>query len=155
MFGGVALLDQVTDSSARIVRRGLIIAREANGLRVLQQLLLDARVTGDTLDRFRGDDRSAEFTSLCQHPGGWLESCRASVAVDLRRDTSVITAHLSTGETLELSRYAGSAELRYFDPLAADSTWAKRWSLSLTMPVAIGIVVGGDTVIHVLGVSRE
>jgi prepilin-type N-terminal cleavage/methylation domain-containing protein len=44
MIGGILVLDQITDSTARIVRAGVIAAREGNGPRVLRQLLLDARV---------------------------------------------------------------------------------------------------------------
>ncbi|HEY9226639.1 MAG TPA: type II secretion system protein [Gemmatimonadaceae bacterium] len=155
MLGGVLLLDQLTDSTARIVHRGLDVARYGNGMRVLRQLMLDARVTADSLDRFRGDERSAEFSSVCQRPGGWMEPCRASLGVDWRKDTSVIIAGFSTGENLELARRAGKAELRYFDAIGATPQWVQRWALSITMPAAIGIVVEADTVVYPLGSTRD
>jgi|KBSSwiStaDraftv2_1062776.scaffolds.fasta_scaffold169180_2 prepilin-type N-terminal cleavage/methylation domain-containing protein len=155
MIGGILVLDQITDSTARIVRAGVIAAREGNGPRVLRQLLLDARVTPDSLDRFRGDERSLEFSTLCQRPGGWLEPCRASVGIDWRNDTSVVMAMLSTGENLELARRPGVAELRYFDGVAGDSAWLQRWALSIAMPIAIGIVTRVDTVIYPMGTARD
>lgn len=154
MLGGVILVDQVTDSSARIVRSGLMFNHDGNGPRVLRQLMFDARVTADSLDRFRGDERSMEFTTVCQRPGGWLETCRAAVGVDWRRDTSVIMAMLSTGENLELARRTGRVELRYLDVAAVDSVWLQRWALSIAMPIAVGIVSMTDTSIFSLGTVR-
>jgi prepilin-type N-terminal cleavage/methylation domain-containing protein len=155
MLGGVMLVDQVTDSGARIVRRGRLTASEGNGPRVLRQLLLDARVTADSADRFRGDEHLAEFSTLCQQPGGWMEQCRVSLSIDRRQDTSVIMATMPTGENLEVTRRPAGAELRYFDAMRGDSAWTQRWPLSITMPVAIGVVAGNDTLIYPLGTARE
>jgi len=155
MIGGILVLDQVTDSTGRIVRTGQIAARDGNGPRVLRQLLLDAHMTADSLDRFRGNERSADFTTLCHRPSGWLESCRVSVAIDWREDTSVVIATLSTGENIELARRAGVAELRYFDAATGDSVWLQRWALSIVLPVAIGIVTPIDTVIYPMGTTRD
>lgn len=154
MLGGVLLLDQVTDGSARIVRSGRIAARDGNGPRILRQLLLDARVTADSADRFRGDERSADFTTSCYRPGGWMEPCRASLGIDWRRDTSVVMVALSTGEHLELARHQAAAELRYFDVVHGDSAWLRRWAVSIAMPVAIAFISGRDTAIYALGTAR-
>jgi hypothetical protein len=154
MLGGIILVDQVTDSSGRIVRSGLIAASDGNGARVLRQLMFDARVTADSLDRFRGDERSTEFSTMCQRPGGWLEPCRAALGIDWRQDTSVVMARLSTGEHLELARRPGIVELRYLDPALRDSIWLHRWALSIAMPVAIGLVSENDTSIFSLGTTR-
>jgi prepilin-type N-terminal cleavage/methylation domain-containing protein len=155
MLGGVMLVDQVTDGVARIVRRGRLTASEGNGPRVLRQLLLDARVTADTVDRFRGDERLTEFSTLCRHPGGWTEQCRVAIAIDRRNDTSVVMAAMPSGEKLEVMRRPAGAELRYFDATRGDSAWVQRWALSITMPVAIGVVTGNDTLIYPLGTARE
>jgi prepilin-type N-terminal cleavage/methylation domain-containing protein len=155
LLGGILLLDQLTDSTTRITRRGLAVAREANGLRVLRQLLLDAQVSADSSDRFRGDARATDFSSMCQHPGGWRERCRASLSIDRRADSSVAIAMLPRGEFLELARWPGEATLRYFDVLARDSMWTDRWAPSITMPAAIGIVVGTDTLVYPLGATRD
>jgi prepilin-type N-terminal cleavage/methylation domain-containing protein len=154
MLGGVILVDQVTDSSGRIVRIGLIASSDGNGPRVLRQLMFDARVTADSVDRFRGDERSVEFSTMCHRPGGWLESCRAVVGIDWRKDTSVVMATLSTGENLELARRPGTVELRYLDAVVTDSTWLRRWALSIAMPIAIGIVSANDTSVFSLGTTR-
>lgn len=155
MIGGLLLLDQLSDNTSRIVRRGTMLASDANGLRVLRQLLLDARMTADSFDRFRGDERSVELTTLCHRPGGWLESCRASLGADWRPDSTVLIARFSTGENLELARSPGHAALRYLDLLRPDSLWMRRWALSITMPAALGIVAGRDTLVYPLGAARD
>ena len=154
IVGGVLLVDQVTDASARIVRSGVLVTRNANGFRVLRQLMLDGRVTPDTLDRFRGDERSVELTTMCRESRGWLAPCRAKLDVDWRDDSSVVVAHLSTGEVLELLRRPGRAELRYFDMLSVDSTWRRRWALSIAMPAAIAVVSATDTSVFSVGLVR-
>jgi prepilin-type N-terminal cleavage/methylation domain-containing protein len=155
MLGGILLLDQVTDSSARIVRGGNIAASEGNGPRLLKQLFLDAGVTADSADRFRGDERSADFSTACQNPGGWMEHCRVSLGIDQRMDTSVVFAALARGEHLEVVRYVGQAEFRYFDPVSGDAKWLSRWVTSIAMPIAIGIVLGGDTLVYPMGTARD
>jgi hypothetical protein len=66
-----------------------------------------------------------------------------------------LLAALSTGEHLELSQYAGHATLRYFDPDAADSVWSPRWTTSIAIPEAIGIVTARDTLVYAMGSHRE
>ena len=154
LLGAMALLDQLTDSGSRIVHRGALLARRENGWRLLLQLTRDARTSSDTLDRFRGDARSAEFSSVCTTPGGWMEPCRVSLAVDTRGDSSVIVAQLTHGPALETTRHAGSADLRYYDPASRDSSWLSQWTPSLTMPAAIAVVIHADTVVYPLGARR-
>src|SRR5262249_49623386 len=123
--------------------------------RLLKRLLLDAGVTADSADRFRGDERSADFSTVCQNPGGWMERCRVSLRIGQRTDTSIVVATLAKGENLEDVRHAGRAELRYFDPVSDDSKWLSRWATSIAMPIAIGIVVGEDTLVYPMGTARD
>ena len=155
LLGGVLLLDQLTDSSGRIVSSGSDAAREGNSDRVLRHLFLDARITADSADRFRGDQGSMDFSTMCARPGGWIERCRATIAVDRRPDTSVVVAALSTGERLQLIRLVGPIELRYFDVSASDTSWRNVWAISITRPAAIGFVGSSDTVVFPLGTERD
>ena len=155
LAGGALLLDQLTDASGRIAHDRLVIARDNNGARLLRQLLRDAHLDGDTASRFRGDPRSADFTTMCPSPLGWLERCRATIAVDQRTDSAAIIAELPGAAPLTLATHPGTAELRYFDAGVADSAWTRRWALSITMPTAIGVVLGSDTLVYPLGAARD
>jgi prepilin-type N-terminal cleavage/methylation domain-containing protein len=154
ILGGVLLMDQVTDTTGRITRAAMISARDGNGARLLRQLLLDAHVSADSMDRFRGNERSLDVSTQCQRPRGWLELCRATILVDWRGDSSVIMGNFSTGESLELLRRPGQAEFRYANSTVGDSVWLSRWPLSIAMPFAIAVVTKNDTAVYSTGPGR-
>lgn len=148
MLGGVLLLDQIGDSAQRIARDGAEAPREGNGARLLVRLLADARANEDTTKRFSGDAHTLTFWSSCDVPGGWMEPCRVTLAIDLRGDSSTVRASLSTGEALALRTQPGAAEFRYFAPTkASDSAWFRDWSSNTTLPSAVGIVRLRDTMV--------
>lgn len=156
ILGGVMLLDQLTDSQARISRDGLRDAAAGNSDRVLRRLLLDARATTDSADRFQGEVRIASYLTLCDTPSGWPELCRATLGIDLEKDSSVLFAETSRREHFDVRQMAGAAEFRFLDPSAArDSMWVRAWSRSNALPAAIAVVVGLDTVILPLGSTRD
>jgi prepilin-type N-terminal cleavage/methylation domain-containing protein len=154
ILGGVMLLDQVDDSDARIVDDSMRDATAANGDRLLRRLLIDARSTTDTVDRFRGDERNASYLTRCDTPSGWSEPCRARVSVDSIGDSSVVVVETDRGERFEVRRVAGigGGTLRYLgrssDP---DSVWTRRWTTSIELPAAIALIVWPDTTIWPLG----
>lgn len=156
MLGGVMLLDQLGDSAERIKHDAMLAAREGNGARLLRRVLADASTNSDSIKRFRGDEHGVEFWSRCDVSGGWAEVCRVSLAIDERADSSAILADLSTGGSFSVRRQRGSAEFRYYHSSSgSDSAWMKTWSSNSTLPIAIGLLVPGDTVVFPVGAVRE
>ncbi|MEP6493405.1 MAG: prepilin-type N-terminal cleavage/methylation domain-containing protein [bacterium] len=155
MVGGIALIDQIGDSAGRINQDGRRAAREGNGVRLLRRVLLDATTTTDSTKRFRGDQHSLELWTTCDISAGWAEVCRVSLSIDERRDSSVVLADLSTGESFPLRRQAGTAEFRYFNPMATDTSWVRQWSSNVSLPTAVGLLARGDTTVFPVGVARE
>jgi prepilin-type N-terminal cleavage/methylation domain-containing protein len=156
MIGGLALIDQIGDSAGRIAQEASRAARDGNGRRLLRRLLLDAAPSTDTTKRFRGDAHSMELSTRCEVPAGWTEPCRAMLALDERQDTSAVLAELSTGESYALLRKSGSLEFRYFNPTPIDTFWVRQWSSNVTLPTAVGLIVGGrDTIVFPVSVVRE
>ncbi|MGH7615914.1 MAG: type II secretion system protein [Gemmatimonadaceae bacterium] len=156
LAGAIALLDQLGDSSARIVREGLRTTREANGTRLLRRLLIDASATTDSARRFRGDENTVEFWTRCDVPGGWAEECRASLSIDRTPDSSIVLADVPGGGRVAVDRRSGSAVLRYYHPsVNADTLWANQWSSNVALPAAIALVMRGDTIVFPVGPSRE
>jgi prepilin-type N-terminal cleavage/methylation domain-containing protein len=155
ILGCVLLLDQLNDSHARIVRQRTADASAGNGDRLLRRLLVDARTTTDTADRFRGDEHTASYLTLCDTPSGWPEACRVALAIDSLRDSSAIIAETNRDERFELRRISGAAQFRYLDLSARDSSWVRQWATSIALPGAIGVVVGIDTTVLPLGSARE
>jgi prepilin-type N-terminal cleavage/methylation domain-containing protein len=155
ILGGVMLVDQLTDSEGRIVADRLADANAGNGDRLLRRLLVDARSTADTAHRFRGDEHSANYLTLCDTPSGWPEQCRASLMIDSLVDSTAIVAETDRGEHFVVRRVAGAATFRYLDLSARDSAWVRRWAVSIVLPGAIAVVVGADTTILPLGSARD
>jgi len=155
MLGGQLLLDQLSDSGVRIGRQSEAAAREGNGERLLRRLLRDAMVPPDSERRFRGDTLAMEYQGRCEAPAGWLEPCPVKLAIDLRPDSSVLVAELSSRDPLVLRRLPGAAEFRYYDPSRPDSAWVVSWGTSVSLPKAIGVVVPGDTLLLPVGPPRE
>jgi hypothetical protein len=155
ILGAILLLDQVDDSTRRITHDAAGDNRDGNGERMLRRLLADAQTTLDTTSRFRGDERSAEFKTLCDTPSGWAEPCHVQLAIDSLGDSSAVMAQFDNGEQYTLRRHAGRVEFRYFDMSVGDSVWRRRWGTSITLPGAIGVIVGFDTLVAPLGPARE
>jgi hypothetical protein len=106
-----------------------------------------ANVRPDSLERFAGDSTSATFRSFCEVAGGWLVPCAVALALEVRPDSSALSARLSTGGSLSLERRAGAGTLRYLDANAPSQAWVGAWGRSIVPPAAIALIVEGDTVV--------
>ncbi|MDB4878543.1 MAG: hypothetical protein JWM41_4989 [Gemmatimonadetes bacterium] len=91
----------------------------------------------------------------CEKPAGWTEVCHVTIAIDSTRDSSSVTAQFDNGDQFVLERHAGAIAIRYFEPISRDSSWASRWETSATLPMAIGLITGRDTLVFSVGPSRE
>jgi hypothetical protein len=155
VLGGAALLlDQLSDQAQRISATALATTRHGTSARTLHALLLDAQPGTDSTTSFVGDARSTAFSTRCQRATGWGEHCRATLSVDLRPDTSVLMAELSTGERLVLGQWPGAAALRYLKA-AGDSAWSEQWTSRIRLPAALGVVTAADTIVLPIGGARE
>jgi prepilin-type N-terminal cleavage/methylation domain-containing protein len=155
ILGGVLLMNQVTDTGLRISRDGRASAHEGNSVRTLRRLLREAQPSFDSTKRFRGDARSLDYITRCQMPSGWTEICHVTVSIDSIGDSSAVTAQFDGGNQFVLERHAGLLAFRYFDPVFRDSAWSTRWATSATLPLALGIVSAGDTMVLPVGPSRD
>lgn len=148
LLSATLLLDQLGDGAERITRDGAAMSRRANGARLINRLLADARPSDDSTDRFTGDDHTMRLWTLCDVPGGWREPCRAELAIDQRGDSSAIVARLAVGGTFTVRQQSGQRQFRYYDPTrSADSVWLGHWSSNVTLPLGVAIVGSGDTIV--------
>ena len=148
LLSAMLLLDQLGDGAERIARDGAAMSRRANGARLMNRLLADARPSDDSTKRFTGDDHTLALWTLCDVPGGWREPCRAVLAIDDRGDSSAIVARLTIGGTFTVDERPGRRQLRYYDPTrSADSVWLGHWSSNVTLPLAVAVVGFGDTTV--------
>lgn len=153
VVGARTMLGQVADDADRITAASAEADREANAELLLRTVVgrLDvARIPGRET-RFEGEPRGARFQTWCEVPDGWLERCEASLGFIELNGENALALRLSTGEVIALRRGFQTGEMTYLRDAADGGAWVRRWGASITAPLALGIVVDGDTTIVRVG----
>ena len=151
VLGARILLTGLADDGSRITSAAEIADRTANADRLLRQLVARIEVGTPQAGQFGGDDQSATFTSWCDVAEGWQERCRVTIANRRSGATAALIASLSTGETIALRTGFHHGELRYIGDPRAGGTWIRVWGAGITAPVALGLIIDGDTTIVRIG----
>lgn len=153
LVGARTMLGQIADDADRITASAAEADRDANAdglLRsVVGRLELPATLGGET--GFQGEAKGMRFRSWCEVPDGWLERCRASLGFIQLEGDNVLALRLSTGELVQLRRGFGTGELVYLRDAANGGDWVRSWGASITAPIAIGLVIDGDTTLLPIG----
>jgi prepilin-type N-terminal cleavage/methylation domain-containing protein len=145
LLGARVMMEGVADAAARVAagaRRG---DEEANAERLLRSVV--GRLEAGTDKPFTGDIRKARFSSWCDVPGGWQDPCEVAVVFDSLGGRPALVVVLSTAEVLSLRAGFTSGQLRYLSDASGGGQWFREWSSGLTTPVAIGVIVDGDTLL--------
>lgn len=151
LLGARLLLEGMADESERSVAAATRATAEANADRVLRDLVGQLEVGTDSATEFGGDERVVRFASWCAVPSGWEERCRVTLAVDSLDGRPVLAALLSTGEVLVLRSGFRDGQLCYLTSAAEGGHWLRGWGMGITAPLAIGVVLDGDTTILRIG----
>jgi prepilin-type N-terminal cleavage/methylation domain-containing protein len=144
------LLENLGAVTDRIVFSTGEADRDANGERLLRSLVGQIEV-GIQRETFGGDERSAEFTSWCRVPRGWIERCRITLAIDSAESAPVLAATLPNGDRVVVRRARFALRLRYLVDAREGGTWFAKWGDGLLAPRAIGVLADSDTVIVRIG----
>lgn len=147
LLSGRMLLSQLQHTSTVLGRTARRSDGDANATRTLYALVRRADVRPDSASRFIGDSMSARFRSLCDAPGGWLEPCGVMMFLERGTDSSALVGQLSNGERLVLTRWKGIGTLQFLDVVSGHDQWVGQWGRSITPPIAMAVVVAGDTII--------
>lgn len=153
LVGARTMLGQIADDADRISAAARQADREANAealLRTIVGRMEVSSVVGEEV-RFEGQPEGARFHTWCEVPDGWLERCQASLGFIELDGSPALALRLSTGETVPLRRGFRTGEILYLREPAAGGDWVPKWGASLTAPLAIGVVVDGDTAILRIG----
>lgn len=153
LVGARTMLGQIAADADRITGAAAAGDRDSNAealLRAAAGRLEVAPETGGGM-RFEGQPGSARFHSWCEVPYGWLERCEASLGLIRMGGDNVLALRLSTGEMVSLRRGFRSGELLYLRDAAKGGTWLRRWGASISAPLALGLVIDGDTSIIRIG----
>jgi prepilin-type N-terminal cleavage/methylation domain-containing protein len=154
IVAGAMLLDQANDATDRIAEGASQLTRAATGARLLRALLYAAELPRDSSDAFSGDDRHAEFITRCPASAGWLAPCRATLGIDSTGDSTIVRVDAERLLGERLGAFAGQARFRYVDPLS-EHRWTREWRGLITLPAALAIVAGRDTIVFPVGGTRD
>jgi prepilin-type N-terminal cleavage/methylation domain-containing protein len=153
MLGAVLLLEAVDDSRARIARDARLIGGGAERSAMLRELLANAFATFDSTRPFEGSEDAVDFWTRCAAPRGWLAPCRVAMAIAPRRDSATLTVRVDGTEPRAVAHYASAARLSYLD--VEHGRWTSAWRASAELPGAMGVVIARDTLVYLVGPSRD
>ncbi len=151
MLGARLLLDGLGEDAHRIANHARTADRDANAEHVLRSLFARLELGTDAAGYFSGDERVTRFTTWCDRPPGWLERCRAAVAFDSSGGQLALVAVVSTGEITPLRTGFRSGTLRYLTDASNGGSWFRSWGAGITAPLAVGVIIDGDTTIVRIG----
>lgn len=154
LVGARTMLGQIADDADRITAAAAAADHDANAERLLRsvagRLELPAAPGGGEAG-FQGEAHGMRFLSWCEVPDGWLERCRASLGFIRLDGDNVLALRLSTGELVQLRRGFGTGELVYLRDAADGGDWVRSWGASISAPLAVAVVIDGDTTLLRIG----
>jgi len=162
LLGGRLMLESIGAAAEQTRQAARAADRLANADRLLRSLVGRLEVGTNYSGRFGGTDQSVHFTTWCDTPGGWLERCDATIGFVRTGDSTALVASLVAREphgdigprTVVLAKGARTGGIRYLNDPRAGGQWFVGWGDAITAPLAIGIIMGGDTSILRVG-ERE
>jgi prepilin-type N-terminal cleavage/methylation domain-containing protein len=150
LLGARALLEQVGDAAAHIAGSAAAVDHDANAERLLRALAGRAEPPRAG-EEVVGTPQGVRFATWCETPAGWLERCSATLAV-LRVDGApALAVQAGTGDPVMVRRGLRSGHLLYLRDPAEGGVWAPTWRSGVSVPVAFGVVLDGDTLIVRVG----
>jgi prepilin-type N-terminal cleavage/methylation domain-containing protein len=159
LVGARLMVETLADAARRTTRAARDADRAANAERVLRDLFGRLEIATDAARPFGGDGQSVHFTTWCDTPGGWLERCDAVLALEALGDTNTLVARLSPREphgdigrrTIRLAGGFRTGALRYLNDSRSGGQWFVQWGDGTVAPLAVGVVLDGDTSIVRIG----
>jgi len=149
--GAHDILDALTNT-ANAAQLGAVNADDsANGDELLHALTgrLDLATPG--AKPFFGSERITAFSSWCEVPRGWLESCSVVLAFDTAFGKAALVARINDSTRVVLLRGLTSGSFRYLESAANGGVWQRLWGRGVSAPSAIGVLIDRDTLIIPVG----
>jgi prepilin-type N-terminal cleavage/methylation domain-containing protein len=151
--GARVVLGQLADDAERIARSSADADREAGADALLRDLAgrleLGGAAGGER--RFEGQPHGARFHSWCDVPAGWLERCEVTLGILDLDGQPVLAVRADGADPVALRRGFSEGEILYLRDAGGGGEWVRRWGASITAPVALGVVLDGDTLIVRIG----
>ena len=141
------VLTALADESRAIVGRAAERDRAANGDDVLRALVGRLEIGAAGTVPFTGVPDSVRFSSWCEVPSGWLESCTVTLAFERTGAARALTASIDGRSPLVLVAGLRDGAFRYLESAAAGGQWFQRWGTGITAPLGIGVITERGAVV--------
>ena len=156
MVGAIVLLSArqvlsiLTDQSHALARRAAQTDRDANGERMLRDLVGQLELGTPGTIPFSGSPDSVRFSSWCEATSGWLERCAVTLSLAADGDHEALRAQLGSGPPLDLVTGFRSGAFRYLESAAAGGQWFQKWGTGITAPLGVGVVLVRDDAVDTM-----
>jgi prepilin-type N-terminal cleavage/methylation domain-containing protein len=151
VLGARLMLEGTADQARRITALARHADHDANAERLLRATVAALDLGATPAQTFKGDEREAHFTSWCTRPGGWQERCAVTLSIVGDSAVHALVLTLPGDEPFRIRAGPGRAELRYLVDAHDGGRWFRSWDEQLTAPLAIGAIVGTDTLVLAIG----
>jgi prepilin-type N-terminal cleavage/methylation domain-containing protein len=159
LIGARLMIETLSGATHRTIAAARSADHVANGDQFLRTLFGRLEIGTADDQPFGGSPRSVHFTTWCDSPGGWLERCQAVISLEVYGDTNCLVAHLVPRDphgdigprTIRVATGFGTGALRYLNDPRAGGQWFTQWGDGIVAPLAIGVVLDGDTSIVRIG----
>lgn len=147
LLGAHRILSILSDQAHVLTRHAAEVDQNANGERMLRDLVGQLEVGSPGTIPFAGSADTVQFSSWCASPAGWLEQCQVTLSFAVRGEQEVLRAQLGAGQHFDLIQGFSAGAFRYLESAAAGGQWFQRWGAGITSPLGIGVLLArGDTV---------
>jgi prepilin-type N-terminal cleavage/methylation domain-containing protein len=151
MLGARALFEQLGAHAEALVAAAADADREANGDVLLRARVGAAETSPQPERRFDGTAEGARFSTWCESPAGWLERCAVTLGFVHADTARVLALSADQGDPVVIRRGFRDGRLIYLRAADEGGAWVRNWSSAVSTPLAVGVVVDGDTAILRVG----
>ncbi len=146
-----AILESVADGADRLVEAAADGDRAGNADRLLRGLVGQVESATVVPNAVAGDERRVRIETWCDVPAGWKERCTVELGFVAHEDGDAFVAAGVPGGPLVLRGGVAHGALRYLVDPAHGGAWLSRWAQQVTTPLALGVILDGDTLILRIG----
>lgn len=145
------LLDELGDAGQHIAGSAAREDHNQNAWRMLKQRVSQVETGSDGAHRFFGGSTAARFSSWCEVPGGWEESCVAEMLVDTIETRPALVLVVGSGPAIVIAVARSTATFRYITDYGNAATWARSWNDESSAPLGLAVILDSDTTVLRIG----
>lgn len=147
------LLDALGHVAVRADVQATRTASATNAAEALRVVLAQVRLPDSARQAFSGSADLAEFRSWCDSPSGRPERCTVRLDLGTSQPAALrIRMRLRAGRTdILLTDLGAPTVLLYQERGHTQAVWTRSWTRGSTLPSALGVLVGVDTLVFPVG----